>query len=38
MAWWRPIHPKAMPVMLSPANALALQKPLADDERALLER
>jgi len=44
-----PIHPKAMPVALSPAEAhawltawpaeaLALQKPLADDELVLLER
>jgi len=40
-----PIHPKAMPVVLSPAEAhawlaevLALQKPLADDELVLLER
>lgn len=44
-----PIHPKAMPVVLSPAEAqvwltappaeaLALQKPLADEELVLLER
>jgi putative SOS response-associated peptidase YedK len=44
-----PIHPKAMPVVLSPAEArvwltaepkeaLALQKPLADAELVLLER
>ena len=44
-----PIHPKAMPVVLSPAEArawltawpaeaLSLQKPLADDELVLLER
>ena len=44
-----PLHPKAMPVALSPAEAhawltawpaeaLALQKPLADDELVLLER
>jgi putative SOS response-associated peptidase YedK len=40
-----PIHPKAMPVVLSPAEAhawlaeaLGLQKPLADDELVLLER
>lgn len=44
-----PIHPKAMPVVLSPAQAhawlmappaeaLALQKPLADAELVLLER
>jgi putative SOS response-associated peptidase YedK len=33
-----PIHPKAMPVVLSPAEALKLQKPLAEDELVLLER
>ena len=44
-----PIHPKAMPVVLSPAEArvwltappaeaLALQKPLADDQLVLLDR
>lgn len=44
-----PIHPKAMPVVLSPAEAhewltappteaLALQKPLADEQLVLLER
>jgi hypothetical protein len=33
-----PIHPKAMPVVLSPAEALMLQKPLAEDELVLLER
>ncbi len=44
-----PIHPKAMPMVLSPAEAhawltappaeaLTLQKPLADEELVLLER
>ena len=40
-----PIHPRATPVVLSPAEAhawlaetLVLQKPLADDELVLLER
>jgi len=44
-----PTHPKAMPVALAPAEAhtwltarpaeaLALQKPLADDQLVLLER
>ncbi len=33
-----PIHPEVMPVVLSPAEALALQKPPPDDEMVLQER